>query len=94
MAGVPGKGGKKGRSGRPSKAALMGLAALLDKCWTPADREKCISTLAAKANQGDMDAVKLLMAYTFGKPVERKEHSGENGGTIKVTVEHVSKRAE
>jgi hypothetical protein len=74
MAGQKGNsGGKKGRSGRKSKAEEMGLQALLDKCWTPADREACIKTLAAQANEGDKEAVKLLMAYTFGKPVERKE---------------------
>lgn len=91
MAGIKGKGGVKGRSGRLSKAQMMGLAALLDKCWTPADREKCLNALASKANQGDMEAIKLLMAYTFGKPVDRKEHTGGDGNAIQVIVKHVSK---
>src|SRR5688572_4842344 len=64
------RGGKKGRSGRKSKAEEMGLAALLDKCWTPAAREKCVRALATKASKGDLEAVKLLLAYTFGKPRE------------------------
>ena len=48
----------------------MGLQALLDKCWTNADREKCIRSLASNANAGDMDSIKLLLSYTFGKPKE------------------------
>ena len=62
--------GAKGRSGRKSKAEEMGLVALLNKCWTATDREKCIRSLAANANAGDMDSIKLLLSYTFGKPKE------------------------
>jgi len=46
--------GKKGRSGRKSKAEELGLIALPDKSWTPADREPanpglaCCSMNAAK----------------------------------------------
>lgn len=78
MAGVAGKGGQKGRSGRKTKAEEMGLTALLDKCWTAADREKCIRSLAKNAASGDMDAIKLLMSYTFGKPRESVDltHTG------------------
>lgn len=61
-------GGPRPNSGRKSKAEEMGLAALLDKCWTKAEREKCIQMLAKKALAGEMEAVKLLMSYTFGTP--------------------------
>jgi hypothetical protein len=71
------RGGQKGRSGRKSKAAEMGLQSLLDKCWTQEDREQCVTSLAHKANAGDIEAIKLLMAYTFGKP---KESVGVEGG--------------
>jgi hypothetical protein len=70
MAGIKGRGGQKGRSGRKSKAEELGLNALLNKCWTTAQREDCIRKLATLANDGDLDAIKLLMAYTFGKPKE------------------------
>lgn len=86
MAGIKGKGGARGRSGRKSKAEEMGLQALLDKCWTQADREACIRTLARQAksplNDSYMDAVKLLMAYCFGKPKETHEHGGRDGQPI------------
>lgn len=76
-------GGKKGRSGRKSKAEEMGLATLLNKCWTRADREACIRALArnAKTPQSSdfMDAAKLLMAYMFGKPKEQVEHINPDG---------------
>jgi len=95
MAGIPGSGGKKGRSGRKSKAVEMGLVALLDKCWTVADRENCIRKLAKTASDplsnDRMDAAKLLMSYAFGKPKEKVEHGGDGGGAIEVIVRHVSK---
>jgi hypothetical protein len=72
-----GHGGARPNSGRKSKAALMGLKALLDKCWTPEDRESCVRELAMKARGGDMEAVKLLFNYAFGKPREHRENSGE-----------------
>lgn len=68
MAKVNGHGGKRPNSGRKSKAEELGLQALLDKCWTQVDREKCISALAKKAAQGENDAIKLLMSYTYGTP--------------------------
>lgn len=81
--GVKGQsGGKKGRSGRKSKAEEMGLAALLDRCWTLADRELCLTTLAEKAARGDLEATKLLLAYTYGKPKEQITFEGEITATI------------
>lgn len=49
------------------------MQALLDKCWTKADREKLIRNLAKEANRAplmNMEAAKLLLAYTFGRPVQ------------------------
>lgn len=63
-------GGKRPNSGRRSKAEEMGLRALLDECWSLADREACVKKLAAMAKVGDLGAMKLLMEYTFGKPVQ------------------------
>jgi ATP-dependent exoDNAse (exonuclease V) alpha subunit len=91
MPGVKGKsGGKRANAGRKSRAEEMGLAALLDKCWTADDREKCIEKLAALANAGDIDAVKLLMAYTFGKPKEQVEVSGSESAPFKLIVQYVN----
>jgi len=82
MAGVKGKGGKPGRSGRKSKAEEMGLQALLNRCWTLTDRQNCIAALARKAETGDIEATKLLMAYTYGKPKEQITIDGDLTATI------------
>lgn len=86
MPGVKGNsGGKKGRSGRKSKAEEMGLKALLDKCFTQADRETLIKNLVKEARRAplmNMEAAKLLLAYTFGKPVEKHELTGSEGEAL------------
>lgn len=46
----------------------MGLVALLNECWTIASRKACLKTLAKLAQDGEIQAIKLLMEYTFGKP--------------------------
>jgi hypothetical protein len=84
---MPGKkgqsGGKRENAGRKTKAEELELQALLDECWTLEDRKACIRGLAEKANssgcQQSMEAVKLLMAYTYGKPVDHKEITGKGG---------------
>jgi hypothetical protein len=35
----------------------------------------------------------LLLAYTFGKPKEKHEVSGEDGSPLEIVVRHVSKSA-
>ena len=90
MAGIKGRGGKKGRSGRKSKAVELGLAALVEKGWTPSDRDDCITALASQAkdpkSEHFMDAAKLLMAYAYGKPTEKHEVGGPGGGPVTVRV--------
>lgn len=89
------KGGQKGRSGRKSKAEELGLARLLDRCFTKTDRETCILKLAEDCNSSDFhvrqESRKLLLAYTFGKPRESVEHLGEGGGPIEIVVRHVKR---
>lgn len=60
----------------------MGLRATLDKCFTQEDREELFRVLvvAALSNPlGNVEVVKLLLGYTYGKPVERKEITGGDG---------------
>jgi hypothetical protein len=90
-AAVKGVGGKKGRSGRKSKAEEQGLAALLDRVWTQADREKVIRVLHKNAMKGNEKAAGLLLSYAYGKPTEKHEHGGEGGGPIEVVVKYVNK---
>jgi len=70
------RGGARRGAGRKSKAEEMGLAKLLDQCFTPADRAEVFMSLAEMAKARDLKAIELLLAYTYGKPVQRQEHSG------------------
>lgn len=97
MAGIKGKGGQKGRSGRKSKAEELGLTALLDKCFTKADREACIKQLAEDCQSDEFnvrhESRKLLLAYTFGRPTEKHELGGMDGQPLTLRVVYESKPA-
>lgn len=88
-------GGRRPNAGRKSKAEEFGVVALLDKCWKPADREQVIQNLVIIACNGDpkaaVSAASLLLAYAYGKPTEKHEHSGEMGGPIILKVVYDSK---
>lgn len=81
----------KGQSGNPSgkpSTARAELAALLDKHYTPAKRAATLKRLIDLTISEDdgkaIEAIKLLWAYTYGKPVERQEVSGPEGGPVPV----------
>lgn len=40
------------------------------------------AALVRKAKKGDVRAIELVLAYVVGKPTERVEHSGPDGGPI------------
>lgn len=76
----------KGQSGNPGGkpgAARQELNALLDQVFKPARRRKVLEKLIEDAESGDHDARVLLLAYTYGKPVERKEITGADGEPLK-----------
>ncbi len=77
-----GHGGKREGAGRKSKAEELGLQELLDTCWTLSDRETAIRKLASLSNRGNLQALQILMAYTYGKPKERHEITGADGGPV------------
>lgn len=96
MAGIPGSGGKKGRSGRKSKAVEMGLVPLLDAAFPQSDREEVLRNLANIAKscsdpKAAVSAASLLLGYTYGKPTEKHEHGGKDGGAIQIIVNHVKR---
>lgn len=74
------KGQSGNPGGRPSEPRQQ-LQALLDKHFPISKRKKLIELLVEDATSDDYDRRKearpLLMAYTFGKPIERQEVTGE-----------------
>lgn len=81
-------GGKKGRSGRKSKATEMGLQSLLNECFTENDRRDLLCKLVDMAKGADLDAIKLLLAYTYGKPVEQKDSTIDGKIEVIIRREH------
>jgi len=77
-------GGKKGRSGRISKAKILGLSELLNEAWPPAQRCELFQKLVAMGEAGNMDAIRLLMHYSFGKPPETVNLQSLDAVTISV----------
>ena len=79
----------KGQSGNPNgrpSSRRKELSELLDEVFTTADRIAVIKAIVTDAKKGDKDARSILLAYTFGKPVERKEISGPDGEPLKAYV--------
>jgi hypothetical protein len=80
---------QKGKSGNPTgkpSARRMELSDLLERVWTPASREKVLKKLIKDAEAGEHDARVLLLAYAYGKPIERKEITGTDGAPLKAYV--------
>lgn len=75
-------GGRRANSGRKSKAKELGLAEILDRIWTLGDRYEVIQALNEKAKAGNEKAAALLLAYAYGKPTERVEHSNPDGSPL------------
>jgi hypothetical protein len=83
-------GGARPGAGRKTKAEILGLAAMIDESWPIAEQKKVIKKLAKDCMDDDFhirqEARKLLLAYKFGKPTERHEHSGPNQEPIQVDI--------
>ena len=79
-------GGKRENAGRKTKAEELGLAALIDSVWSIPKQKKVLKLLAEDAESLDFnqrhEARKLLLAYKFGKPTEKHELTGKDGGAI------------
>lgn len=81
MAGRSKKGGARIGSGRKSKAEEQQLAAKLKPYET-----KAHAKLKAAVEKGERWAIELFFAYLYGKPTQRTELTGKDGGAL--SVEH------
>ena len=78
--------------GRKSKAYTQGLNWLLQQAFTEDDRIEVIEMLVRRAKAEDLEATKILLAYTFGKPKEYHEHTG--GVLIRIIDDSGSERTQ
>lgn len=77
-----GKGGARRGAGRKPKEAHALLRHILGKVISDQDWEDICLSVLGFAKSGSIPHCQLLMAYKFGKPVERQEISGPDGGPV------------
>ena len=74
--------GIKGRSGRKKTIRAETLAQLLELGWPMSERMAVIEKLTEDAKAGNLKATQILLAYTYGKPIERHELTAKDGGDL------------
>ena len=72
--------------GRPKKYTIHDYI-------TPEQVEEIIKIAKDKAEQGDINMIKMIVEHVFGKPRQSIEHTGEDGEAIKVKHEFSSEYA-
>ncbi len=75
------KGVSGNPSGRPRKAEQDEINSLLDKALPLA---KVVPLLAECVKRKQPWAITLWLAYRWGKPIERVEHTGKDGEPIEI----------
>ena len=81
-------GGKRPGAGRKPNDLRAELPALLDEAIPRADRVAILREQVQAAKNGNTKAAALVLAYLYGKPVDRIESTGEEGGPMKIQVEY------
>lgn len=98
MDGRKNNGGARPGSGRKTKAEILGLAELIDASWPETKQKAVIKKLAKDCEDDDFhtrqESRKLLLAYKFGRPTERHEHTGKDGADLFATFEIKTRKIE
>lgn len=79
-------GGARRGAGRKPKETSEELISLLDQAWPVEKRLQAIRKHATLAAKGNEKSFQILMNYAYGKPVDRKEITGEDGGAVEIRV--------
>ena len=83
-----GHGGARRGAGRKRKSDELELSNILNQAFPAEDRERVFEVLSARSRAGDTKAASLILAYTYGKPIERQVVTGEDGEAIRVIVQY------
>lgn len=76
------KGVSGNPNGRPKRSTEERYLRALRRYVTLEDWEKVVKTALARAKAGDSAARQWLSDYLIGKPTQRMEHTGPDGGPI------------
>lgn len=82
--------GNGGGPGRPKKVREEQYLDILLSVVTPKEWETVCAVALQRAKAGDGKAREWLANYIVGKPVDRQEISGPEGGRLKIEVEYVN----
>lgn len=78
--------GNRGGPGRPKKEREEKYYDILASTCTPADWIEICEKAVTQAKKGDPVARKWIADYLIGPPVQKNEHSGPDGGPLKIRV--------
>jgi len=78
------KGHTGNPNGRPKRSTEEKYLAALSRRVTLKEWAKIVDVAVARAKAGDGQARQWISDYLMGKPVQRTEHSGPDGGPIMI----------
>ena len=80
VAGHPKTGGRKTRIDEEDKNKLF------DKAFPKSKKVAILQKLGSMAERGDLGAIKLVLEYLYGRPIERKEITGADKQPLVIRV--------
>ena len=82
---VPGRPFPKGTSGNPSGRPRAVATQVLRETITEEDIRRAWEVVISRAHAGDLQAWSLILDRLEGKPTQRQELSGTDGGPLEIT---------
>ena len=82
-------GGARPGAGRKSAKDEQELVRILRRVWKIKDREECFRKQVELAREGDLDSLKFLTSYAYGRP--REAQSDATSERV-ILVERVNKK--